>query len=258
MSSDNIKNVVITAGAAGIGLAMARAFMETGAQVAVCDIDEAAVAAFAKEHPQHTAQVADVTNESDMQNFINALAEKWQRIDVVCANAGIGGPAGRIQDLSLDEWQACLAVNLNGSFLTIKHALPHMQRGGLILITSSTAGIAGYPMRSPYATAKWGLVGLTKTLAMELGSAGIRVNALCPGAVEGERMNRVIKNEAHAHGQSEAHMRQQYVKGVSLKTWVQAQDIAHMAVFLSTPQANKISGQILCIDGHTETLSPSD
>ena len=130
------------------------------------------------------------------------------------------------------------------------------QGEGLILLTSSTAGQFGYPLRSPYAAAKWGVVGLMKTLAMELGSAGVRVNAICPGAVEGPRMDRVIAMEAAASGLSEPEMRQQYVKGVSMRSWVKLDDVVKVALFLASPAAARISGQALAIDGHTETLAP--
>ncbi|MBT4077479.1 MAG: SDR family oxidoreductase, partial [Gammaproteobacteria bacterium] len=122
-------------------------------------------------------------------------------------------------------------------------------------LTSSTAGIMGYPFRSPYAAAKWAIVGICKTLAMELGSAGIRVNAICPGAVEGDRMDRVLANEAKARGISEDEVRASYVTGVSMKTWVSAQDIAASALFLASDAGAKISGQILSVDGNTETLA---
>ena len=130
------------------------------------------------------------------------------------------------------------------------------QESGLIVLTTSTAGIAGYPLRSPYAAAKWALVGLTKTLAMELGPAGVRVNAIAPGAVEGPRMDRVVAMEAAASGEDEASVREGYVKGVSLRSWVNAKDLAEMVAFLASDGASKISGQVMCVDGHTETLAP--
>jgi NAD(P)-dependent dehydrogenase (short-subunit alcohol dehydrogenase family) len=251
--------VVITAGAAGIGRAMAERFLADGGAVALCDADAQAVADFAADHPGALARVADVTDPVAMDGFFDAVDAAWpDRIDVVCANAGIGGPAGRIEDLALEDWRACLAVNLDGAFLTCRWAARRMraQGAGLIVLTASTAGIAGYPFRSPYATAKWGIVGLTKTLAMELGPAGVRVNALAPGAVEGPRMDRVVAKEAAARAMTEDEIRALYVRGVSLRSWVTAADVAAMAAFLASPAAAKISGQVMCIDGHTETLSP--
>lgn len=249
---------MITGGASGLGRAMAERFMAEGNRVAICDADPKAVAGFAEAYPDAIACVADVTDEAQMQAFFDRIDAAWDQVDVVCANAGIGGPAGRIEDLSLADWNRCVEVNLSGTFLTCRWAARRMRAAGhgLIVLTSSTAGQFGYPLRSPYATAKWGIVGLTKTLAMELGPAGVRVNAICPGAVEGDRMDRVVAMEASASGKTHDEVRALYVKGVSLRTWVTAEDVADTVAWLASPQAKRISGQILAIDGHTETLTP--
>ncbi len=250
--------VLITAGAAGIGRAHARAFLAQGAQVAITDIDAAALAVFREDHPDALAIEANVTSEPAISAAITQAADAMGGIDIVCANAGTGGPAGALETLDAAEWRACLDVNLTGAFLTAKHAIPHLRAGNapLLLFTSSSAGLFGYPGRSPYNAAKWALTGLTKTLAMELGPDGIRVNAIAPGAVEGERMERVLTAESAAHGVPVEDMRQQYVKGVSMKSWVTAEDIANTALFLASPAARFISGQIIPVDGHTETLAP--
>lgn len=250
-------NVVVTGGASGIGLAMAEMFISSGAKVAICDADREAISIFLKNYPSAIAKVADVTDEGEMKSFLDEVEKKFGGADIVCANAGTGGPAGEIDSLSYADWQRCIATNLHGSFLTCRWAAKVMkaQRGGSIILTASTAGQMGYPYRSPYASAKWGIVGLTKTLAMELGSYGIRVNAICPGAVEGERMDKVIEREAAARGVPELEVRNSYVTGVSMKTWVTAQDIAQTALFLSSNAGSKISGQILAVDGNTETLN---
>ncbi len=252
------QHVFITAGASGIGRAIAERFLADGAMVAVCDVDPDAVDAFHAEFPSVLAFVADVTSEAAMRPVFSQVEAAWDRVDVVCANAGTGGPAGLIETLDYQAWQDCVAVNLNGTFLTCRWAarVLRAQGNGLITLTSSTAGIAGYPYRSPYAAAKWGVIGLMKTLAMELGPAGVRVNALAPGAVEGPRMDRVVAMEAAAQGVAEAEIRDLYVRGVSLRTWVTAEDIAQMVHYLASPAGAKISGQTLCIDGHTETLAP--
>lgn len=253
-----MQRVLITAGASGIGKTIAESFLAQGDSVAVVDVDKEAVAVFQQEHPDAICQYADVTDEIAMKKLFQKLEQHWGSLDIVCANAGTAGPAGNIEDLDLMAWQRCLAVNLDGAFVTAKEAvrLFKQQRSGLLLFTSSTAGLMGYPYRSPYATAKWGVIGLTKTLAMELGKYNIRVNALCPGAVEGDRMDLVIQHEAKARQVTEDEVRQDYVRGVSMKTWVKAQDIANMALFLASPAGHKISGQALSIDGHTETLAP--
>ncbi|MGX1495815.1 NAD(P)-dependent dehydrogenase (short-subunit alcohol dehydrogenase family) [Labrenzia sp. MBR-25] len=252
------RRVLVTAGASGIGRAIAERFLAEGDTVAICDADPAAVAAFSKANGNAFTAVADVTSEAEMTAFLNDLEQRWGGVDVVCANAGAGGPAGAIETLDYAEWQRCVATNLHGAFLTCRWAARVLkaQGHGLITLTSSTAGLYGYPFRSPYASAKWAIVGLTKTLAMELGPHGIRVNAVCPGAVEGERMDRVVAMEAKARGETEEAIRQSYVKGVSLKTWVTAQDVANSIHFLASEAGARISGQILAIDGHTETLAP--
>lgn len=252
------KRVFVSGGGAGIGRAIAEYFIAEGALVAVCDADPQAIADFTNAHPKAIARVADVTSEAQMDTFFEDLEAVWSGVDVVCANAGTGGPAGSIETLDYDAWQRCISTNLDGTFLTCRWAAKVMkaQGHGLITLTSSTAGQFGYPYRSPYAAAKWGVIGIMKTLAMELGPHGIRVNAICPGAVEGPRMDRVVANEAAARDMTEDEVRASYVTGVSMKTWVTAQDIANSIGFLASEAGNKISGQALAVDGHTETLAP--
>lgn len=254
----SVARVLITGGASGIGATFARRFADRGDRVAVCDANAEAVAAMAAANPDMLVRQADVTDEAQMAAFLSEVEAHFGGIDVVCANAGTGGPAGLIEDLDYQAWQDCIAVNLHGVFLTCRWAarLMRAQGSGLIVLTTSTAGQWGYPYRSPYASAKWALVGLTKTLAMELGPAGVRVNALAPGSVEGDRMDRVVAMEAKASGRTEAELRAQYVKGVSLRSWVTADDLADTLLYLASPAAAKISGQVLAIDGHTETLVP--
>jgi len=248
--------VLITAGAAGIGRVMAERFQAEAARVAVCDVDAGAVADMQAANPGILARVADVTEEGAVDAFFDEVLAAFGGLDVVAANAGIGGPAGAIEDLTLGGWKDTLAVNLDGAFLTCRRAAPVLkaQGAGLLLLTSSTAGLFGYPYRAPYAVAKWGIIGLMKTLAMELGPSGVRVNALCPGAVSGPRMDRVVANEARARGVGEDEIRQLYVKGVSMKTWVEADDIADMALFLASDMGRRVSGQAMAVDGHTETI----
>ncbi|MEM9605771.1 MAG: SDR family oxidoreductase, partial [Pseudomonadota bacterium] len=179
-------------------------------------------------------------------------------VDVVWANAGIAGPAGPIEHIALDDWRATLAVNLDGAFLTARRAaaLFRNQGSGLLLFTSSSAGLLAYPNRTPYASAKWAIGGLTRALAMELGAHGIRVNAIAPGAVRGERMERVVNAEAEARGLSPDTVRDLYVQGVAMKTWVDAEDIVNTALFLASPAGAKVSGQVLSVDGYTDTICP--
>ena len=251
------RRVVVTGGASGIGARMAERFAEAGDRVAVCDASADAVRAFAERNPSIKAVVADVRNEAAMDAFLGEIEADWGGADVVCANAGTGGPAGRIEDLAFADWQDCVAVNLFGAYLTCRWAARVMRKAGsgLIVLTSSTSGQWGHPNRSPYAAAKWGIIGLMKTLAMELGPAGVRVNAICPGAVEGDRMERVLKKQSAASGKAPDDIRAEYAQGTSLRTWVTADDIADTVLWLASPGASKISGQAIAIDGHTETNS---
>ena len=251
------RRVLVTGGASGIGARIAERFAELGDDVAICDANEDAVASFSHKHSKIRAEVADVSDERSMDAFLTKVETEWGGVDVVFANAGTGGPAARIEDIALKDWQACLAVNLNGAFLTCRWAarLMRAEGSGLIVLTSSTSGQWGHPHRSPYATAKWGILGLMKTLAMELGPAGVRVNAICPGAVEGARMERMLTNQSRASGREAEDIRAAYADGTSLRTWVTADDIADAGIWLASPGASKISGQAITIDGHTETNS---
>lgn len=251
------RHVLITAGASGIGLAMAEAFTARGDAVAVTDNDPTNLEKLAASHPQLMAFQADASSEEDMRQVFTQLRAGWNSLDVLMANAGIAGPTAAVEDVNLADWQRCIAVNLDGAFLATSLAAPWMKKqgSGVMTLTSSTAGLFGYPFRSPYAAAKWGIIGLTKTLAMELGPHDIRVNAICPGAVEGDRMDRVIANEASARGISEKELRLGYGECVSLRRFVSADDIANMAVFLASPEARNVSGMAMAVDGHTEKVT---
>jgi len=247
--------VLITAGASGIGRAMADGFAAAGARVWVTDIDGRALAPLPSAMQRSEVDAAD---EAGVAALFAEIAEEWGGLDVLCANAGIAGPTAKVEDIALEDWRRCVSVNLEGAFLAAKHAAPMMKRAGAgaIILTSSTAGLFGYPNRAPYAAAKWAVIGLMKTLAMELGPFGIRANALCPGAVEGARMEGVLAREAAAKGTTRDALYEGYASGSSMRTWVTAEDIAAMAVFLASPGAARVSGQVIAIDGHTETPDP--
>lgn len=247
--------VLVTAGGAGIGRAMAEGFAAAGHQVWVTDVDAASLT----DLPEGwRGSVVDVTDETGMQALFAEIAEDWGGLDVLCANAGIAGPTARVEDVALADWRACVSVNLEGAFLAAKYAAPMMKvaGAGAIILTSSTAGQYGYPNRAPYAAAKWAVIGLMKTLAMELGPFGIRANAICPGAVEGPRMEGVLEREAAAKGMSRDAVYAGYASGTSMGRFVEAADIANMAVFLGSDAARLVSGQVIAVDGHTENPDP--
>ncbi len=234
---------------------MAEAFAAEGAEVWVTDVDRAALATLPA---GWGAADVDASDEAAMAEFFAELDARWGRLDVLCANAGIAGPTAAVEDIALADWQRCVSVNLEGAFLAAKYAAPIMKSAlsGSIVLTSSTAGQYGYPFRAPYAAAKWAVIGLMKTLAMELGPYGIRANAICPGAVEGARMEGVLAREARAKGMTRDQVYEGYAAGTSMRSFVSAEDIANMAVFLSSQKARLVSGQVIAVDGHTENPDP--
>ncbi|MBX2855997.1 MAG: SDR family oxidoreductase [Rhodobacteraceae bacterium] len=249
------QRVLITAGASGIGRAMAEAFAASGAQVWITDTDAAALAACPADWRRDQIDASDEAATSDLYARLNA---DWGGLDALCANAGIAGPTALIEDVALTEFQRCLAVNLEGAFLAAKYGAPMMkrQRSGAIIFTSSTAGLKGFPRRAPYASAKWAIIGLMKTVAMELGPYNIRANAICPGSVEGPRIDGVIEREAASKGVPPETLRKAYEGAYSMRCFVKAEDIAAMALYLASPAAARLSGQAIAVDGHTEIPDP--
>jgi len=250
------KRVLVTAGASGIGAAVAKRFRLAGAHVYVCDIDEQALREFSAENEDIATSRCDVADEASVDALFEAVGAHFSALDILVNNAGISGPTGKIDTLTLLDWRRTLSVNVDSIFLCTRQALPMLKAAGdaSVVNMSSTAGFMGYPLRTPYASAKWAVIGLTKSLAMELGELGIRVNAVCPGPVAGERMDRVIAAEANARGVPEAAVREGYAKTVSLNRFITADEIADTILFLGSPAARSISGQAIAVDGHTEML----
>lgn len=248
--------VLVTAAGSGIGRAIATAFHAGGAQVYICDIVEARLADACGALPGIGARLADVSEPAQVDRLFEGALAHLGGLDVLVNNAGIAGPTGRVEDLEPAEWDRTMVVNVNSQFYCARRAIPNLKAagGGCIVNLSSAAGLFGYPLRAPYAASKWAVVGFTKTLAMELGEYGIRVNAICPGPVEGPRIDGVIAARAEAEGVSVAAMRDKYVAKNSLHTFITAQDIANLVLFLCSDSGRKISGQALSVDGNAETL----
>ena len=246
--------VAITAAASGIGLAIARAFAAQGDDVHVCDVDGDAVAAAAAEGLS-AAQV-DVADLAALDGWIGGVLDRLGGLDVLVNNAGIAGPTALVENVSAAEWERCLAVGLTSHYRTCARVIPAMKaaRSGSIVNISSTAGQYGLGMRTPYAAAKWAVIGLTKSIAIELGPYGVRANAICPGSVDGDRMRAVIEREAAARGASVETVTRDYVGGQSIARWVQPDEIADLCVFLASDAARMVTGQAIAVDGHTETF----
>jgi NAD(P)-dependent dehydrogenase (short-subunit alcohol dehydrogenase family) len=250
------RRVLVTAGAAGIGRTIAETFARAGAHVFVCDVDTKALAAFADAHPEIGTLVCDVAKPADVDVMFGAVAAHLGGLDVLVNNAGIAGPTAAVEDISVEDWDRTIAVDLNGMFYCTRRAVPLLKAagGGSIINLSSIAGRLGYALRTPYSSAKWAVVGFTKSLAIELGPSKIRVNAIQPGIVEGERIDRVIAAKAEARGVSAEAFRDTLLSAVSLRKMVSAQEIADMALFLATSAGASISGQAISVCGNAEYL----
>jgi len=251
------KRVVVTAGGSGIGLEIASAFLAAGSKVLVCDIQPESIERLTRSLPDVHGCVADVSREEDVASMFALVDQKLGGLDVLVNNAGIAGPTGGIETLSLADWERTLAVNLTGQFLCIRQSVPRLRKGNApsIINLSSVAGHLGMPGRAPYSASKWGVVGLTKTLAIELGGDGIRVNAILPGAVDGPRIRAVIAAKAKALGKPVDEVTRLYTTQAALGRMVTAGDIASMVLFVASDLAANVTGQELVVDGYTQALS---
>jgi NAD(P)-dependent dehydrogenase (short-subunit alcohol dehydrogenase family) len=253
--SDRLR-VMITGAGAGIGAAIAAGFADDGALVSVAEVDEQALGHALSADDRLVGRALDVTDAQAVDEWFDDTVRSWGGVDVLVNNAGIAGPTAYVEEVTLEDWHRCLAVGLGSHFLTSRRAAAQMKRqgSGSIINISSTAGLYGYGLRTPYAAAKWGVIGLTKSLAVELGPHGVRVNAVCPGSVEGPRMRSVIEAEATARGLSAEEVQREYTGGQSIHRFVQPSEIADLCRFLASPAASMISGQAISVDGHTETF----
>lgn len=238
------KRIVVTGAGAGIGAAIAETACGYGAEVFGVDIDQ----------DTDVAGHYDVADEADVARLFAAAVEQMGGIDGLVNNVGIAGPTGRVEDLDPAAFDHCVKVNVGSTFRCTAATVPLLGAGGSIVNIVSTAGIFGYPLRSPYAASKWAVVGLTKTWAMELGERGLRVNAICPGTVEGPRMDGVIEREAVATGTTAEEIKAGYTAQVSMHTLVTGNDIGEACCWLLSDAARYVSGQVLSVDGNTETL----
>ncbi len=250
-TSANGLRVLVTAGGAGIGRVIARTFADHGARVHVCDVDEKAL-----KQANLPYTVADVAKLADVDRLFSDVESRLGGLDVLVNNAGIAGPTARVEDIRPEDWDRCIAVDLNGMFYCTRKAMPMIKAagGGSIINLSSAAGRLAFPMRTPYSAAKWAVVGFTQSLAAEAGPEKVRVNCIQPGVVEGERIERVIEAKAKGLGVDKEEVRRRLLEGVSMHTTVTAQDIANMALFLASDAGKHISGQALSVCGGARYL----
>ncbi len=254
--SVNGLRVLITAGAGGIGRAITDVFHQAGARIHICDVVQSAIHDTMQALPDVTATLADVSKLDDVDRLFADVRQQLGGLDCLINNAGIAGPTGKVEEIDVTEWERCIAVDLNGMFYCTRLGVPMLKQagGGSIINLSSAAGRLGFPYRTPYAAAKWGVVGFSKSLSMELGEDKIRVNAIQPGVVEGARIDKVIADKAKALGISFEEQRNISLERVSMKQMVSPYDIANMALYLASPIGATITGQALSVCAGVEML----
>lgn len=248
--------VLVTAGAGGIGLEIARAFVREGARVHICDVDDKALAAVKKSDPALSQSVCDVADRGQVSKLFEDALAALGGLDCLVNNAGIAGPTGKVEEINPEDWDRCLAIDITGQFNCVRLAVPHLKQSNnaSIMNLSSQAGKHGFPLRSAYAAAKWGVIGFTKSIAIELGSFGIRVNALLPGLVAGDRIRRVIEAKSQENGMSFKDQEAAMFRSVSIKDYVTPEQLADMVVYTASPRAKTISGQAISVCGDTNML----
>jgi NAD(P)-dependent dehydrogenase (short-subunit alcohol dehydrogenase family) len=249
--------VLVTAGASGIGRTIAESFAAAGAKVHVTDVVETMLAAAIDAVPGLTGTIGDAANVKDVDRAFDNVSASLGGLDVLVNNAGIAGPTGLVDTLNMSDVDRTIDVNLGSQFHFLNRFVPLLKaskRNPSIIAMSSVAGRLGYGYRTPYAATKWAIVGLVKSLAVELGPLGVRANAILPGVVQGERMNRVIADRAAAVGVSFKEMREEYLRKISLRRMVEASDVANLSLFLASNLARNITGQVISVDGNVEYL----
>ena len=255
----NNKKIIISAGASGIGWAITKICLSRGAIVYLCDIDSKSLNKI-KKHPLTGKKLfsyeCDASDEDEVSNFFYQIKKKTKKIDALINNVGVAGPTGTIEKLNSNDWEQTLKVNVISHFYFTKLAIPMLKKnkGGSIINISSGAGIMGFPLRSPYAASKWAVIGVTKTLAMELGKFKIRVNAVCPGTIKGDRMVRVIRDKAKFLKVSKKKIEKEFVSMASMNSWIYEEDIGKMCSFLISSDGERVSGQTIPVDGNATRL----
>lgn len=257
ISTREATTVLVSGGADGIGRRIAESFLAAGASAHICDSSQPNIDAFLAANPQASATLADISEPEQVEQVFADLRRLDCGLDIIVNNAGIAGPVAGVENVTVEEWQRCIDVDLNGLFYMTRMAVPILkkQKSGSIINIASGAALFGCPSRSPYVASKWAIIGLTKTWAMELGPFNIRVNAICPGSVAGDRIDGVIERDAANRGVSTQQVRDVYLRQSSMRTFVTPDEIAATVGFLASSAGDKISGQTIAVDGHTESLT---
>jgi len=245
---------VVTGGGGGLGRAIAERFHQLGARIHVCDLVETGLEELRRTRPEIGTVVADVGDPEDVDRVFSLAAGAMGGLDVLVNNVGIAGPTAGAEEVSPEDWDQVLRVNLSGQFYCARQAIPMLKEagGGAIVNISSTSARTGLPYRLPYAVSKCGVLGLTETLARELGPANIRVNSILPGWINNERAQRVVDAKAKELGITAEAYRADLVEFVSMRTLIEANEIAEMVAFLCSRAGRHISGQAIGVCGNVE------
>ncbi len=251
------QRVIVTGAASGIGLAIARGFVAEGATVMVCDVDPEALAALARTDPAILTATCDVSDRDATEAFMRTALQRLGGLDTLVNNAGVAGPTGPVEDIAPEDWDRCLAICLTGQFNITRLAVDALKQSAnaSVINISSLAGRVGFALRTPYAAAKWGVIGFTRSLSIELGPMNIRVNAILPGLVAGDRQRRVLEAKAQRLGKSFAETEATAFSYTSIREYVTPQQIADQILFLASKRGRTISGQGISVCGDTQMLA---
>jgi NAD(P)-dependent dehydrogenase (short-subunit alcohol dehydrogenase family) len=244
------KLAIITGGGSGIGEATAHVFAQAGATVVVTGRRLEPLKKVAKDVGGH-AIACDVSDQADVQAMFTEAMKITGRVDVLLNNAGGPGPIAPVAEVDMNDWVTCMNINLVGAMYCLQEAAKIMtaQKAGSIINMSSLMGIQGYPMRSAYVASKFALIGITETMARELGPVGVRVNALMPGAVSGENMDRILQRRSDAEGRPVADIeRENYTDVAALKRWVGPEEVGRAALYYASDLSSAITGDKMKVD----------
>lgn len=243
------KTVIVTGASQGIGRTIALMMAKAGAKVALVSRNKKNLKTVEKEIKAKDGKAivipTDVTSEQQVARMVERVVHEFQTVDVLVNNAGDSGPTTAVHELNIEDWHGVMDSSLTGSFLCTKYAVPHMirQKFGRIINLSSVSGKVGLPYRVGYASAKAGIIGMTRGLALELGPHNICVNAIVPGAVAGDRLDYVISEQARKRGIEKEVLKNSLLQDYPLRRTVEAEDIARLALFLSSDGGANITGE---------------
>ena len=249
------KTVIVTGGGYGIGKQIALSFGRLGANVVVAARSRDKLEAVADElrgmNTDPLALVVDIGKEPAVRDMAEAVVDKYGGIDILVNNAAIAGPTAMIPDIDPGDWRAAVDINLSGTFYCCKYVSKVMRetKSGNIITISSVGGRTAYPLRAPYAVTRWAVIGLSHTLAAELGPLGIRVNAVVPGPVEGDRSDRVFAARAEADNMTIEEIKQFFTKDIPIGRMPSEQEVANCVVYLASDFSAGIHGQTIQVDG---------